>query len=98
MSRETVINNMVTFLIAGHETTSGTLSFLFYHLLKNPKKYMAVQEEVDRVIGDKPLEPKHLSQLVYIKFAVYEGQHEGYSVLSFTTKVFQRFDSWAPSL
>ena len=73
MTHESVINNMVTFLVAGHETTSGTLSFLFYHLLKNPEKYMAVQEEVDRVLGDKPLEPKHLSELVYIKFAIYEG-------------------------
>jgi cytochrome P450/NADPH-cytochrome P450 reductase len=74
MTHESVINNMVTFLVAGHETTSGTLSFLFYHLLKNPQKYMAVQEEVDRVLGDKPLEPKHLGELVYIKFAIYEGK------------------------
>ncbi|KAL5412471.1 hypothetical protein PMIN06_008411 [Paraphaeosphaeria minitans] len=73
MTHESVINNMVTFLVAGHETTSGTLSFLFYHLLKNPEKYMAVQEEVDRVLGDKPLEPKHLSELIYVKFAIYEA-------------------------
>lgn len=77
MTHESVINNMVTFLVAGHETTSGTLSFLFYHLLKNPEKYMAVQEEVDRVLGDKSLEPKHLSELVYVKFAIYEGNLPG---------------------
>ena len=65
---------MVTFLVAGHETTSGTLSFLFYHLLKNPDKYMKVQEEVDRVLGGKPLEPKHLGELIYVKFAIYEGE------------------------
>lgn len=30
MTRESVRYNMVTFLVAGHETTSGTLGFLFY--------------------------------------------------------------------
>lgn len=49
------------------------MGFLFYHLLKNPEKYMKAQREVDEVVGDGPLEAKHLSQLVYIKFAIYEA-------------------------
>ncbi|KAF1936809.1 bifunctional P-450/NADPH-P450 reductase [Clathrospora elynae] len=73
MSTESVRYNMVTFLVAGHETTSGTLGFLFFHLLKNPEKYLRAQQEVDEVIGDGPLELKHVSQLVYIKFAIYEA-------------------------
>ncbi len=73
MTKESVRFNMVTFLVAGHETTSGTLSFLFYHLLKNPEKYLKAQKEVDDVIGSAPLEMKHISQLVYIKFALYEA-------------------------
>ncbi|EFQ89396.1 hypothetical protein PTT_14357 [Pyrenophora teres f. teres 0-1] len=73
MSKELVRYNMVTFLVAGHETTSGTLGFLFYHLLKNPETYLKAQAEVDEVIGDGPLEAKHMSQLVYIKFAIYEA-------------------------
>jgi cytochrome P450/NADPH-cytochrome P450 reductase len=73
MTRESVRYNMVTFLVAGHETTSGTLGFLFYHLLKNPEKYLRAQKEVDEVLGDGPMEGKHLSQLVYIKFAIFEA-------------------------
>jgi len=73
MSHELVRYNMVTFLVAGHETTSGTLGFLFYHLLKNPETYLKAQAEVDEVVGDGPLEPKHISQLVYIKFAIFEA-------------------------
>lgn len=64
---------MVTFLIAGHETTSGTLGYLFYHLLKNPEKYLKVQQEVDEVVGDGPLKLEHLSRLVYLKFSIYEA-------------------------
>ncbi|KAF2470639.1 bifunctional P-450/NADPH-P450 reductase [Lindgomyces ingoldianus] len=73
MTLENVRFNMVTFLVAGHETTSGTLGFLFYHLLKNPDKYMAAQKEVDDVLGDAPLEMKHLSQLKYVKYCIYEA-------------------------
>jgi cytochrome P450/NADPH-cytochrome P450 reductase len=73
MSKELVRFNMVTFLVAGHETTSGTLGFLFYHLLKNPEKYHKAQREVDDIIGDGPLETKHISQLTYVKFAIYEA-------------------------
>ncbi|KNG48945.1 cytochrome p450 [Stemphylium lycopersici] len=73
MSKELVRYNMVTFLVAGHETTSGTLGFLFYHLLKNPEKYLRAQQEVDEVLGDGPLEAKDISKLVYIKYAIYEA-------------------------
>jgi cytochrome P450/NADPH-cytochrome P450 reductase len=73
MTKESVRFNMVTFLVAGHETTSGTLGFLFYHLLKNPDKYLRAQQEVDDVLGDRALEAKDISRLVYIKFAIYEA-------------------------
>ncbi|KAF2730502.1 cytochrome P450 [Polyplosphaeria fusca] len=72
MSDELIRNNLCTFLVAGHETTSGTLGFLFYHLLKNPDKYMKLQKEVDEVLGDGPFEAKHVSQLPYLKFCIYE--------------------------
>ncbi|CAN9381285.1 unnamed protein product [Alternaria alternata] len=66
MTKESVRYNMVTFLVAGHETTSGTLGFLFYHLLRNPEKYLKAQQEVDEVLGDGPLELKHIPKLTYI--------------------------------
>ena len=42
---------VITFLIAGHETTSGLLSFAVYFLLKNPDVLKRACEEVDRVFG-----------------------------------------------
>lgn len=73
MSDENIRFNMVTFLVAGHETTSGTLSFLFYHVLKNPDVYQKVQEEVDRVVGDEVLQQKHLGQLKYLEACIREA-------------------------
>ena len=41
---------IVTFLIAGHETTSGLLSFALYLLLQNPEVMAKARAEVDRVL------------------------------------------------
>ena len=41
----------IEFLIAGHETTSGLLSFAIYYLLKNPAILAKAQAEVDSVLG-----------------------------------------------
>lgn len=42
---------IITFLIAGHETTSGLLSFAVYYLLQHPEVLAKAYEEVDRVLG-----------------------------------------------
>ncbi|MEU9607103.1 cytochrome P450 [Streptomyces sp. NPDC048057] len=42
---------MLTFMIAGHETTSGALSFALHYLLKNPAVLAAAQAETDALWG-----------------------------------------------
>jgi cytochrome P450/NADPH-cytochrome P450 reductase len=46
-----IIAQCITFLVAGHETTSGLLSFALYALLKNPEVLARGYQEVDRVLG-----------------------------------------------
>ena len=58
-----------TFLIAGHETTSGLLSCTLYALLKHPDVLAKAYEEVDRVLGpDIDARPTYqqVTQLTYI--------------------------------
>lgn len=58
-----------TFLIAGHETTSGMLSCAIYALLKHPEVLKKAYEEVDRVLGgDLNVKPTYqqVTQLTYI--------------------------------
>ncbi|MCM2576782.1 bifunctional cytochrome P450/NADPH--P450 reductase [Streptomyces meridianus] len=45
-------HQVITFLIAGHETTSGALSFALHHLLKDPIALRLVQREADELWGD----------------------------------------------
>ncbi|KAJ5154456.1 Oxidoreductase FAD/NAD(P)-binding [Penicillium coprophilum] len=72
MTDDSIIDNMITFLIAGHETTSGMLSFLFYYLLKSPSAYKKAQEEVDRVIGKRKITVDDMSKLPYITAVMRE--------------------------
>ena len=58
-----------TFLIAGHETTSGLLSCTLYALLKHPEVLKKAYEEVDRVLGpDTDARPTYqqVTQLTYV--------------------------------
>ncbi len=72
LDEQNVIYNMVTFLVAGHETTSGTLSFLWYNLLKNPEAFHRAQKQVDEVVGDKVLSLDMLPKLTYLDSAIKE--------------------------
>ncbi|MCX3063072.1 cytochrome P450 [Streptomyces beihaiensis] len=45
-------NQVITFLIAGHETTSGAMSFALYYLAKHPTALDLVRREVDALWGD----------------------------------------------
>ncbi|KAF3492289.1 fatty acid hydroxylase [Arthroderma uncinatum] len=72
MTEESIMNNMITFLIAGHETTSGLLSFLFYYLLKHPSAYQTAQRQVDEVVGRGPITVDHMSKLPYIEACMRE--------------------------
>lgn len=48
---ENIRFQLITFLIAGHDTTSGLLSYALYHLATHPEVEARLMEEVDRVLG-----------------------------------------------
>ncbi|MEU6665551.1 cytochrome P450 [Streptomyces sp. NPDC046727] len=51
LSAENVRKQVITFLVAGHETTSGALSFALYYLARHPEVAARARAEVDRVWG-----------------------------------------------
>ncbi|MGW0733996.1 cytochrome P450 [Streptomyces sp. NPDC002851] len=56
LSAENIRRQVLTFLVAGHETTSGALSFALHHLAREPEVLARAQAEVDEVWGavDEP--------------------------------------------
>lgn len=49
---EQMIDEFVTFFIAGQETTAQLMSFTYEFVGRNPDIYKKLQEEVDAIIGD----------------------------------------------
>ncbi|RAL21949.1 bifunctional cytochrome P450/NADPH--P450 reductase [Thermoflavimicrobium daqui] len=70
---ENIRYQIITFLIAGHETTSGLLSFSIYFLLKNPHVLKKAYEEVDRVLTDSVPTYEQVLQLKYIRMILNES-------------------------
>ncbi|AUZ25546.1 NADPH--cytochrome reductase [Bacillus subtilis] len=70
---ENIRFQIITFLIAGHETTSGLLSFATYFLLKHPDKLKKAYEEVDRVLTGAAPTYKQVLELKYIRMILNES-------------------------
>ena len=52
LSARNVRRQVITFLVAGHETTSGALSFALHYLSRHPEIAARARAEVDAVWGD----------------------------------------------
>lgn len=48
------VNNIKTFVFAGHDTTSSTICYCYYYLSKNPSTLDAIRREHDEVFGNDP--------------------------------------------
>ena len=46
-------DDLITLLIAGHETTAAVLTWLVYALSQHPECLKVVQKEIDEVVGDR---------------------------------------------
>src|SRR6476659_10071371 len=84
---DNIVAQCQTFLIAGHETTSGLLSFAISFLIKHPDVVARAQEEVDRVLGtDTSLLPtfQPVQGLTYVNQILNETLRLGPTVAGFT--------------
>ncbi len=76
LSDENIRYQINTFLIAGHETTSGLLSFTMYYLLKNRDVLKRAYAEVDAVLGrniDTPPTLSQIGRLPYVRAILSEA-------------------------
>ncbi|ESK91468.1 cytochrome p450 [Moniliophthora roreri MCA 2997] len=72
LSDDVIVKNLLTFLIAGHETSSGMMSFMTYYLIKNPHIMRRLQAEVDEVLGGEPAQIQDLSKMPYLTAVMRE--------------------------
>ncbi len=67
-----ITDNVVTFVTAGHETTSGALTWALHLLSLHPDAAIRMRAEIETVAGDSPLTAEHVAQLAYTRQVVNE--------------------------
>jgi cytochrome P450 len=73
VARTRMRDELVTLLLAGHETTASTLSWSFYLIDKHPEVWERLHEEaVEAFSGDEPLTYKDLYRFPYTTMVIEE--------------------------
>ena len=70
MSDQELQDQLLTLLIAGHETTASTLAWAFYWIHRLPTVRQKLLEEIDS-LGDNP-DPMAIAKLPYLTAVAYE--------------------------
>lgn len=73
MTDEELRDQLVTLLVAGHETTATSLSWTFAELVKHPEVLAKAREELAREVGDEKVDASHLLRLRYLDAIVTES-------------------------
>lgn len=65
-------DDLMTMLIAGHETTAAVLTWALFELTKHPEKLAKVQKEIDSTIGDRSPTYEDIKDMKYLRLVVAE--------------------------
>ncbi len=72
MTDQQLRDEVMTLMLAGHETTAMTLCWTCYLLSRHPDVRRKVQAEVDRVLGGRPATADDLPGLIFTRMAIEE--------------------------
>ena len=73
MSETDVRENILTFVMAGHETTALALTWTFYLLSLHPQIEERVRSEIATVTGGTPVRGEHIDSLRYTQQVIQEA-------------------------
>jgi cytochrome P450 len=67
-----ILDEALTYLVAGHETTGSALTWAFYLISKDPVVEHKLSEEIRKVLQGKPVTANDISKLVYTRQVAQE--------------------------
>lgn len=66
-------DDLMTMLIAGHETTAAVLTWSLFEVTKNPAIKEKLLEEIDRVVGDREPNYDDIQEMKYTRMVIAES-------------------------
>jgi len=72
MSPQELRDELLTLLVAGHETSATSLAWIFYYLLKDREILEGVRAELRQVVGEGPIRPEQVKELRLLDASVKE--------------------------
>ena len=73
MDDEQLADNLLTFYLAGHDTTAKALTWTLYLLARYPQWAQMLREEIERVTGGAPVAAGHIQNLVLVEQVLKES-------------------------
>lgn len=92
LTREALRDELVTMLLAGHDTTALTLTYTWYLLSAHPEAERRVHEEVDAVVGGERPGMEHVRELDHTERVIQEAMRlhpPVYTILRTPTRRFE---------
>lgn len=73
MDDDRLVDNLLTFYLAGHETTAKALTWTLYLLARSPEWTEALRDEVGKVTGGGPVHGEHIDRLALVQQVLRES-------------------------
>ncbi|MET0388813.1 MAG: cytochrome P450 [Polyangiales bacterium] len=72
LTDQDICDEVLTLIVAGHDTTANTLTWAWHLLTQNPEVQEALYQEVHRVVGERALTPEDLPKLPLVEQVIQE--------------------------
>lgn len=79
---------ILSFMVAGKDTTANTLSWFIYMLCKNPLIQEKINQEIEKVIVSRPSEDKTVEFIECISDEALEDMHYLHATLTETLRLY----------
>mmetsp|Transcript_3258 Transcript_3258/g.4935 ORF Transcript_3258/g.4935 Transcript_3258/m.4935 type:complete len:681 (+) Transcript_3258:111-2153(+) len=66
-------DDLMTMLIAGHETTASALTWALFEIMQNPTLLAKIREEIDSVIGDRAPTYEDIMEMKLVRLCIAES-------------------------
>ncbi len=87
-----IISHIITLLLAAHDTTTSSMTWLLYELDRHPEVQQKLHVELETIVGMATLRPEHLPELRYSDYVLKEVERLHPAVTGAPRRVVKEFE------